>query len=85
MIAPNPAEARYTGLLKWPNTALSTKPTRGTDKFENINGRAIFSICLSVAVVNICYVISIMSKSDLVAPQSGHIQVSGTSSHFVPG
>jgi len=26
-----------------------------------------------------------MSKSDLVAPQSGHIQVSGTSSHLVPG
>ena len=53
IIAPSPAEARYTGLLKWPSTALSTKPTRGTDKFENINGSAIFIICLSVAVVNI--------------------------------
>ena len=53
MIAPSPADAKYTGLLKCPRTALSTKPTRGTERFENIKGTAIFKICLSVAAVNI--------------------------------
>ena len=85
MIAPRPAEAKYRGLLRCPKTALSTNPTRGTDKLENIKGIAIFSICLSVAFKNIIYVISIISKYILVAPQSGHIKVSGTSSHLVPG
>ena len=53
MIAPSPADAKYTGLLKCPKTALSTKPTRGTQSFENIKGSAIIKICLSVAGVNI--------------------------------
>ncbi len=53
IIAPNPADARYTGLLKCPKTALSTKPTSGTERLENIKGIAIFRICLSVAAVNI--------------------------------
>ena len=53
IIAPKPADAKYTGLLKCPKTALSTKPTRGTERLENIKGTAILSICLSVAAVNI--------------------------------
>ena len=34
---------------------------------------------------NVSYVVSIMSKSSLAAPQSGQAQFSGTSSHLVPG
>ena len=53
MIAPNPADTKYTGLLKCHKTALSKKQTRGTERLENIRGTAIFKICLSVAAVNI--------------------------------
>ena len=88
MIEPTPMAPRYIIEPKCPIITLSTKPTNGIVILEIIKGIAIFRVFLSILeklLNNVAYVTSIMSKSSLVAPQSGQAQFSGISSHLVPG
>ena len=88
MIDPTPMAPMYITEPICPIIALSTKPTSGIVILEIIKGIAILKVLLSSLeklLNNVSYVISIMSKSSLEAPQSGHAQFSGISSHFVPG
>ena len=88
IIVPTPIAPMYITDPRWPIITLSTKPTKGIVILDIIKGMAIFKVLRSIEDMfsnYVAYVISIISKSSLPAPQSGHAQFSGTFSHFVPG